>query len=72
LFTQCDAAASGEASRIKKRDSPSARSIVGHRCGVAERLVSSRKTRSARRRYHGLPSFCTTDCSAAAIGLSLA
>src|SRR5215471_21023790 len=26
---------------------------------VAERLVSSRKTRSARRRYHGLPSFWT-------------
>ena len=37
---------------------PSACSIDGHRLGVADRLVSSRKTRSARRRYHGLPSLC--------------
>jgi hypothetical protein len=28
--------------------------------------------RGARRWYQGLPSFCTTDCKAAAIGLSLA
>ena len=40
--------------------------------GVADKLVSSRNTRNARRRYQGLPSFCTADCSAAAIGLSLA
>ena len=46
--------------------------LASHKLGVADRLVSSRKTRSARHRYQGLPSFCTTDCSAAAIGLSLA
>ena len=72
LPTHGEAAASGEASSIRKRDCASACSIAGHRLGVAERLVSSRNTRSARRRYQGLPSFCTTDCSAAAIGLSLA
>ena len=72
LPTHGDAAASGDASRMRKRDCASACSIEGQRCGVAERLVSSRNTRSARRRYQGLPSRCTTDCSAAAIGLSLA
>ena len=72
MLTQGDAAASGEASRIRKRELPSACSIDGHRLGVADKLVSSRNTRSARRRYHGLPSRCITDCSAAAIGLSLA
>jgi hypothetical protein len=70
--TQREAAASGEASRIRKRDWLSACSIDGHRCGVADRLVSSRKTRNARRRYHALPSFCTTDCNAVAVGLSFA
>ena len=54
------------------RDWASACSIEGHRLGVAARLVSSRKMRSARRRYQGLPSFCITDCSAAPTGLSLA
>jgi len=72
LFTHGEAAASGEAIKIKNRDCPSACSIEGQRLGVADRLVSSRKIRSARRRYQGLPSLCTTDCSAAAIGLSLA
>jgi hypothetical protein len=38
---------------------------------VAESEVSSRKTRNARRWYQGLPRRCTTDCSAAAISLSL-
>ena len=72
LLTQGEAAASGEASRIRKRELPIACSMEGHRLGVAESEVSSRKTRSARRRYHGLPSRWITDCSAAAIGLSLA
>jgi hypothetical protein len=70
--THLEAAASGEASSTKKRDSPSACSMEGHRWGVAERLVSSRNTRSARRLYQGLPRFCTADCGAAAMGLSLA
>ena len=72
MLTHGEAAASGEASTIRKREWPSACSIDGHRVGVADRLVSSRKTRSARRRYQGLPSRWITDCSAAAIGLSLA
>ena len=72
MLTHCEAAASGEAIRIRNRDCASAYSIEGHRLGVADRLVSSRNTRSARRRYQGLPSFCTADCSAEAIGLSLA
>src|SRR5688572_1488174 len=72
LFTHGDAAASGEASKIRNRELPSACSILGHRLGVADNEVSSRNTRSARRRYHGLPSRCITDCSAAATGLSLA
>jgi hypothetical protein len=46
--------------------------MEGHSDGVADKLVSSRKRRSARRRYQGLPNFCTADCSAEAIGLSLA
>ena len=45
---------------------------MGHKWGVAERLVSSRNSRNARRWYQGLPSFWIVDCSAAAMGLSFA
>src|SRR5688572_4308908 len=72
LLTHGEAAASGDAKTIRKRDCDSACSMDGHRVGVADNEVSSRKTRSARRRYQGLPSRCMTDCSAAAIGLSWA
>ena len=72
LPTQGEAAASGDDSNSKKRDSDSACSIDGQSCGVAESEVSSRNTRKPRRLYQGLPSFWITDCSAAAIGLSLA
>ena len=37
--------------------------IAVHSDGDAARLVWSRKTRSARRRYHGLPSRCRPCCS---------
>jgi hypothetical protein len=53
LSTHGEAAASGEASRMKKRDADSARSMLGQSAGVAERLVWSRKTRSAFSLYHG-------------------
>jgi hypothetical protein len=56
LFTQCDRAASGEPKRRKKRDPSSACMIVVQSSGVAERLVSSRNTRNARRLYHGFAS----------------
>ena len=39
---------------MNARDAPSAFSIVGHSSGVAERLVLSRNTCSARRRYQGV------------------
>src|SRR5687768_16346110 len=72
LPIQGDREASGDASSIRYRDCESAVSIDGQSCCVADRLVSSRKTRNERRRYQGLPSFCTTDCNVAAIGLSFA
>ena len=72
LATQGEAAASGDESKSKKRDCESACSIDGQSCGVADNDVSSRNTRKPRRLYQGLPSFWITDCSAAAIGLSLA
>jgi hypothetical protein len=56
LPTHIERAASVEARRMRKRDSASAASMVGQRCGVADRLVSSRKMRSARRLYQGFPS----------------
>ena len=40
---------------MKKRERSSARSIVGQSSGEAERLVVSRKIRSAWRRYQGFP-----------------
>ena len=72
LPTHGEAAASGDDSSKRYRDWDSACSIEGQSCGVAEREVSSRKTRKARRLYQGLPSLWITDCSAAATGLSLA
>ena len=72
LPTQGEAAASGDDSSSKNRDCDSACSIEGQSDGVADSEVSSRNTRRPRRLYQGLPSFWITDCSAAAIGLSLA
>src|SRR5262249_15894976 len=72
LATQGEAAASGDASTIRKREFASACSIDDQRPGVAESEVSSRKTRSTRRLNRGLPSRWIADCNADAIGLSLA
>src|SRR5262245_13592947 len=52
--------------RLDDRERLPQSGACSRRVGVADRLVSSRNTRNARRRYQGLPSFCTTDCSAAA------
>jgi hypothetical protein len=46
--THGDAAALGDASRMNQRDCSRAASIVPQSSGVADRLVSSRKTRNAR------------------------
>ncbi len=54
LPIQAERAASGEASSTKNVDAARPRSIEDHSAGVAARLVSSRKTRIARSRYHGL------------------
>ena len=62
--TQCEAADSGDARSTKKRACSSARSIAGHSSGEAERLVLSRKTRSARSRYHGFASERRPACRA--------
>jgi class 3 adenylate cyclase len=64
--THFERAASGEASRMKNLELASACSIEGHRPGFAERLASSRNTRSARRRYQGLVKRCSAVCSAGA------
>src|SRR5215467_14420277 len=72
LATQGEAAASGDASTMRKREFASACSIDDQRPGVAESEVSSRKTRSTRRLNKGLPSRWIADCKADAIGLSLA
>jgi len=64
--THADAEDSGDANKTKYRDRSSARSIVGHNSGVAAKLVVSRNTRNARRRYHRLPNDPSAACSAGA------
>jgi hypothetical protein len=64
--TQGDAAASGEASRMKNSLSSNALMIDGHNPGLADKLTSSRNTRTARGRYHGLASWCKALCKAGA------
>jgi hypothetical protein len=54
LPTHSERAASGEERRMNQRAPSRASTIEVHRCGLAERPVWSRNTRSARRRYHGL------------------
>jgi hypothetical protein len=55
---------SGDARTIKYRDWAKTCSIAGHSPGLAARLVLSRKTRSARSRYHGFAKRCNPLCSA--------
>ena len=60
--TQGEAAASGEARRMKWREAASACSIEAQRWGLADNEASSRKTRSARARYQGLAKRCRPFC----------
>jgi hypothetical protein len=55
---QGEAAASGEASRMKNWDASRAWQIDVHRCALTDSDVSSRKIRSARERYHGFANRC--------------
>jgi hypothetical protein len=57
---------------MRKREFANACSIAGHSPGVADSDVSSRNSRNTRRLYQGFPSRWIADCSAEAIGLSLA
>ena len=61
--TQCDPAASGEMSRTIQADAESASSIELQRPGEAVRFVSSRNSRTARSRFHGLANRSTSRCS---------
>jgi hypothetical protein len=65
-LTHGDRAASGEAISTSQAEEANAFSIEDHRPGLAVRLVVSRKTRSARGRYHGLANRSNPVCSAGA------
>ena len=72
LFTHSDPAASGEARSTNHPLSSSASSMADHRCGFVDSPVSSRKTRRARRLFHGLASRWRPRCSAGASNPSAA
>jgi hypothetical protein len=57
---------------MKKRDPSIPCAIDDHKLGSADRLSSSRKTRSARVRYQGFANRCRPRWSATAISLSAA
>ena len=61
-FTHSDAAAAGEANRMKYSDASSASVIDCHSAGLTDSPVSSRKMRRAWRRLHGLASRCSPRC----------
>jgi hypothetical protein len=61
-----DRAASGEAINTNHVDEANAISIDDHSPGLADRLVVSRKTRSARMRYQGFANPCNPICNARA------
>jgi len=67
-----ESAASGEAIRMNAPDCATAEAIRPHKSGAALRLLSSRNTRSARRRYHGLANTCSAFWTAAAKAMSAA
>jgi hypothetical protein len=60
--THSERAASSDAKRIKNREVSRAERMDRQRSGVTPRPVVSRKTRIARRRYHGLANACKLDC----------
>ena len=70
--TQREAAAAGDASSTKCFDLASAASIAVHNSGLADKLVWSRKTRSARSWKKRRPSRCRPACSAGASAPSAA
>jgi hypothetical protein len=51
---------------MKNWEALKAASIDDHSPGLADRLASSRNTRTARKRYHGLAKRCSPLCSAGA------
>jgi hypothetical protein len=65
-FTHFDAAASGESSRMNHADRSICRSIEVRRSDSGARLDMSRKTRSARARFHGFAKRSRERCRRAA------
>jgi hypothetical protein len=61
-----DRAASGDASKINQRDASSAARMLGHSPGLTARLLSSRNTSMARRRFHGFARCCRPRCKTGA------
>ena len=61
--TQGDAAASGDARRMKYSDRPTADSMATDSGASGAKAVASRKMRSARRRYHAFVNLCSPFCS---------